>query len=263
MADKTDLIQNLKNIGLVEDEITVFISLTNSSEQSAYQVSKSTNIPRTSVYRILENLVDKKVVESIISNNGNKYRVIKPSKLGILTNEKKLELEKYEDSIEKIENYLQTLSPTLPKTQIRYYQGPEGIKQIMWNALKAETNCVGYSVFGRIEVVGKSFIDKYNKEFAARKITDKVIISKREINRVHEFVNKGSLHKTFDNIRVISNKNFYVAGDTTIYNNIYAVCFWKHGEIIGVEIENPEIVKVQRGIFETLWDIATPLKKLI
>lgn len=263
MADKMDIVQNLKNIGLNEDEIAIFISLSNEEEKSAHQISKATNIPRTSVYRTLENLIEKKLVESIISDNGNKYRVVKANKLEILKNEKRQEVEEFEHSISSIENYLQSLAPSLPKTQIRYYQGPEGIKQIMWNALKAEKDCVGYSIFGRIEVVGKAFIARYNEEFERRKITDKVIISKKEIGRVKDFVNKGSLHKSFVNIRVISNKNFYVSGDTMIYNNIYSVSFWKHGEIIAVEIENPEIVKVQRGIFETLWDISTPLNKLL
>jgi len=73
---------------------------------------------------------------------------------------------------------------------------------------------------------------------------------KTEDGDIHE------LRKKYQHTRVISKDKLYISGDITIYNNVFAVAYWKHGEVVGVEIENAELVKTQRSIFELLWEIA-------
>jgi hypothetical protein len=59
----------------------------------------------------------------------------------------------------------------------------------------------------------------------------------------------------------MSPEKLYVSGDTTIYNNTFAVAYWKQGEVVGVEIKNAELVKTQKSIFEQLWSLAEPLER--
>lgn len=118
---------------------------------------------------------------------------------------------------------------------------------------------VGYSIYGRKEIIGRQFLEKYTAEFNRRKLLDKVIINKKIITRVRKAL-KGIHQQTKENVRIIPDKDFYISGDTYIYNNIYAVNFWNKGEIVGVEIENPEIAKVQKSIFYSLWRRAKSLK---
>ena len=61
-------------------------------------------------------------------------------------------------------------------------------------------------------------------------------------------------------MRIIEKDHLTITGDTTIYNNIFSVMYWKQGEIVGVEIENPELVAMQKNMFEILWKIAKPFR---
>src|SRR5690606_5091074 len=107
--------------------------------------------------------------------------------------------------------------------------------------------------------VGEEFYNKYVEEFRFRKIRDRVIGNEDCLQYASGYVVKGKHQLNKDDLRILPKKTFYVSGDTSIYNNTYAVCWWDKGEVVGVEIENPELVKIQKSIFEILWGIAKPI----
>ena len=109
---------------------------------------------------------------------------------------------------------------------------------------------------------GRKFENRYSAEYKKRGLLDKVIVNKRVEKRLHKLIKQGSRSAPSESreLKAIENPNFYIYGDTYIYNNVYAVNFYDKEEIVGVEIENPEIVKVQKSIFDILWKIARPMK---
>lgn len=263
MVDNLDIKQSLLNLGLDDMESTVYMELVNSTGLTLLELTRRLDIPRTTLYRLCQGLCDKRFAEWVILENTRKVKAIRPERLDFLVAEQKGKLENTETSLKSLQDMLKQSAPNLPGTEVRYYQGKEGIQQIMWNALQAQDETLGYSVFGRIEVVGKAFTEKYNHEFYKRNLVDRVLINKKLIPRVAEFVHKGSLHgEDYDDIRVIDDDKFYIAGDTIIYNNVLAMSFWEHGEVVGVEIENPELAKIQKGIFEILWGIGMPVQEV-
>ena len=46
---------------------------------------------------------------------------------------------------------------------------------MLWNSLNANKEIVGYSVFGRAEVVGEKFMSQWVLEFKRRGLRDRVI----------------------------------------------------------------------------------------
>lgn len=223
------------------------------------QISKSTGIPRSTVYRICDRLVKRKLAEVVIDHRGRKVRAVDSQTLDYLIQDKEKEFNTRKDALEELKRFLEITVRNLPMTQLRYYKGRDGMKQLIWNTLRAEKSIVGYSVYGRRDIVGQKFIEKYVVEFKRRNLVDKVLVNKqilpdakRALREVHQ--------QSTDHIRVVNDTSFYISGDTYIYNNIYAVNFWDENEIIGVEIENPEIAKVQQSIFENLWKKAKLLE---
>ncbi len=263
MVDSNDIKQNLINLGLDENEVTVYIELLNSDSQSILEVSKAVNIPRTTVYRLCEKLVDKKFAEWIIHENSQRIKAVRPLHLKFLIEEKKTELEITENALTTLQSMISENINSLPKTEVRYYQGKEGLKQMIWNCLRAKKEVVGYSVYGRREVTGETFYTKYVEEFRLRKIKDRTVVNEEALNYIKGFMNPQQHQQNFDEIRFLPKSKFYVKGDISIYNNIYAVSLWREGEVVGIEIENPEIVKMQKSIFEILWGIAEPIGKYL
>lgn len=265
MVDSTDIQQNLKILGLSEEESIVYINLLNKTSAGILEISREVNIPRTNVYRICDELVKKKFAKWIVGDRGSNIEAVRPRHLDFLIKEKESELEGYANSLNSLQEMAQDIATKVPKTQVRYYQGKEGIKQIIWNTLKAKNEVFGYSEFGRIEVVGKAYYTKYVEEFKFRKIKDRAISNQKCLDYYVKYViGKENIHQIDkDNVKIIPKNIFYVSGDHSIYNDIYSMSYWKSNEVVGVEIQNPELVKLHKTIFELMWKLAEPVEKYL
>ncbi|MBI5452158.1 hypothetical protein HY945_01735 [Candidatus Gottesmanbacteria bacterium] len=147
-------------------------------------------------------------------------------------------------------------------TQVRYYHSASGYKQMMWNSLKAQKEHFGYSELGWSQIVGSKFMKRWMEEMIKRHIHDRVIINPRKETLDHlTRPGEGEFRKKYQETRILDEKQLYISGDTTIYNNTFAVAWWRHGEVVGAEIENLELVKTQKAIFELLWKQAEPIKQ--
>jgi len=260
MVDKFDIVKNLNILGLANEEAELYLLLTSKDSYSILELSKESHIPRTTVYRICQKLVEKKFAEWIVDEyNFKKIRAVRPSKLTSLIAETKSLLEIKEKSLQDLQAMIADTPSKIPSTQVRFYEGKEGMQQVMWNALSAEKETIGYSVYGRREVVGEAFNSKFVQEFRMRKLRDRTVINEEGREYLKKYFSPAWHQQNAGDIRFIPQKRFFIKGDITIYNNIYAVCFWREGEVVAFEVESPLFVQNQKSIFEILWGVAKPL----
>jgi HTH-type transcriptional regulator, sugar sensing transcriptional regulator len=74
------IVKGLKLIGLTDLEAKIYVKLLQMKEAKVSMLSKQTNVTRTQLYPLMENLVEKGIVEK----SGNKvliYKVIKTEEL--------------------------------------------------------------------------------------------------------------------------------------------------------------------------------------
>lgn len=261
MSDITGKNENLRQLGLSDLEATLYIYLSENIPSSALDLSRSLVIPRTSVYDTLTRLSEKGLVERVIVSKSTLYKASPISRFDSIISGEKEKITAMTNSLRLLQTQLKPRVGELKSTEVRYYQGAEGMRQMIWNCLRAKKEIVGYSVFGRVEVVGTKFYDHFVKEFASRSLGDRVIASptKRTMDYIFKDVKPGFHQLSFQNIRCLEEEDLYIAGDTMIYNNIYAVSYWHGNEVVGVEIENPDFVKHELSIFELLWKTAKPI----
>jgi sugar-specific transcriptional regulator TrmB len=271
MTDKIDNIAafqalegKLAVFGLSPMEARIYLALSNRTSQTVMQLSRILRIPRTSIYDNMQKLIERGLVERIVRYKSQEFRAYPLEILDTFIDKEKSYLENLTLSLDFLKTNIHKAGQlATPKTQVRYYHGPSGIRQMMWNALSAEKENIGYSVMGRREIVGGKFLHRFLEEFGKRNLTDRVLINPTK--HTIQYIRDGNLSlmgklANFERIRVIDEKQLKITGDTTIYNYVFAVMYWQEGEIVGVEIENPELVKMQKSMFEILWKIAKPLK---
>lgn len=262
MADSEEILSRIADFGLTKIEAGLYVLLQNRPPQTILQLSRLLEVPRTTIYDCVQKLSEMGLVERLIKYKTQQIQAAPLSSLDLLISKEKARLERLSGNLDFIKANLSIKNITGTQTQIKYYYGREGLRQIMWNALSAEKETIGYSEFGRAEVLGDKFVKDWITEFRARGLRDRVVINDSEkiLSHIKTNVLPGKHQMTLDDIRIIGADQFYVSGDTTIYNNIFAVCYWRQGELVGVEIENPELVKAQKSIFEILWSKALPIK---
>lgn len=261
----TQIYEKLTDFGIADIEAKIYLFLANREPQTVLQIAGALNLPRTSIYDHVQVLINRGLVERIMKYKSQAFRAHPLSILDSVIDQEKTRLENLSESLKFLKENITNISDIhTPITQVRYFHGASGIRQMMWNALSAKKETVGYSVMGRRAIVGDKFVKRFLEEFDKRKLIDRTLINPNP--ETLKYTSGGNLSlqgklTSFERIRTLPENTLKITGDTTIYNNIFAVMYWKKGEIVGVEIENTELVAMQKSMFEILWKLGKPIEK--
>ncbi len=238
-------IAKLEKIGLNLNEAKIYLALLELGQGQAGEISKKTQINRTTVYDSLERLIQNGLVVFVISANKKVFKPVAPK---ILLNQ----IEEKEGIIKEILPELEGLfAQSKEKEETNIYKGRKGIKSILDDILK----CKEYVAFGSsgkfLEIMQHDFIifQKRKKEL---KINSRVILS--ESSRKTETVKVA-----YANFKFIPNE-FSAPTTTFVYNDKTAIIVW--GETpVATLIKSKEVAKSYFNYFELLWKIASKISK--
>src|SRR5437016_4528640 len=126
----------LQNLGLSLEEIQIFNSLHKSGPISILQLSRLSGINRTKVYRLLDTLLNKGIIEEIVDDNRKLLKAADLDKLDFLLKEQEEKVKMMRELFPQV-SHLITLNRSLvqPGSKVLFYRGREGIKQMVWNTL--------------------------------------------------------------------------------------------------------------------------------
>ncbi len=256
MVDQT-ILTYLNRLGLEPEESQVYLALAEKNTLTAAQIAQETTIPKTTVYRRLENLKKLNLVEEIVDEYKRLFKPASPTVLDQLIRQKEEEIQTIKAALPKLVQTLIGQSGALDKeTKVVFYRGGEGIKQMLWNTLRAKKEIVGYTYRIMSDITGRKFAWKWNQEFNFLHLSGRDLYS-------DEFLKS---KKNPDNIepgnwdnwpsRYISPKILDIQHQMDIYNDVVGIYNWHEGEVFGVEIYNEKVAKMQKQIFDIVWKLA-------
>lgn len=159
------LTRNLINLGLTENEISVYLFLLESGRFGAGSIIKNTKLPRNSVYLALDSLADKKIIAKTNSKNTALFEAANPE-IFIDIEENKKNLAK------KLSLELKNLQKRASRN-IQIFEGMAGIMEARKKALELKPkDCIyllGGSKFGSTEEM-----EKYWRRFHNKRIKNKI-----------------------------------------------------------------------------------------
>ena len=115
----------LKKIGLTSNEVKTYIYLLKKGEVRAGIIAGETDINRSLMYRVLEELKKKGLISSVIKENRNYYRANDPKNIKRMIQEKEAEIE------ELIKNLSSIKKDEKDEMKIEVYSDIQGIKSIL------------------------------------------------------------------------------------------------------------------------------------
>jgi len=136
----------LKEIGLTEGEIKVYLLLLKKGSLKAGQISKETRLNRSHLYKILENLILKRLIFYSIIDNTKNFTITRPDRLKEIYDER---LNKFQEKEKDIKEFLKdikkiNLLPVETGFSVEVYEGVNEIKSILQDILnlkKGEKIC--------------------------------------------------------------------------------------------------------------------------
>ncbi len=249
----------LKSLGLEEKEITIYLTNLALGEVSIVPIVEKTQLPRTTVYHILERLNQERLIEIIETKTRRMYAPYPPRTILTRMREQK---EKLEEKIDNLEHSLPDLlqlysvSPFQPK--VRMYHGQE-VRQIFEDMTSSPIDKIEYvgETTNIVGVTGEAWLKKwiqkradlriksYSIRVEAEEVDDPMYGQSAKLNRTVRYAPPGFQAPT----------QIYIYGDSVALITTTAEGF-------GVIITSREYATTMRHWFKELWKISREARKV-
>ncbi|OGG02572.1 hypothetical protein A2Z33_02165 [Candidatus Gottesmanbacteria bacterium RBG_16_52_11] len=258
MANKIEP-TGLAAFGLSPRQESVYVSLLAGGPMTPLQLSRQSGLNRTTLYRILDSLLEMGLAEKMLDRKSARYTASPPDRLDFRITRMEADVARAREALPGLITRLSALTPpTASPTRVLHYRGREGLKQILYHTLESKTEVIGFGYGNWNDGVGRIFAEKLRSRVVERRIRAREILNSTE--SVKSFTRVPDYFKYYQN-RFIDPKILTITHDTYIYDDVFAFYHFFRGDIFGVEMVNSEITRTQKQIFDIIWEIARPSGK--
>lgn len=254
--NKQIITSKLEQFGLDAVEVGIYLNLLERGAKTPLDLSRETNINRSKIYRYLDRLKAKRLVEEADKGRGLTLNAASPDSLELLILEKEQQVRNQKDILPELIKELSSLSACGGKAgfEVKHYHGTEGLKQMLWNHLAAKKEILVFGYENRNNIAGKAFAETIRQEQVDRKIT-KIEIENVTDQGKYWYTNVANWGKYYRSRymppRILTIKQYLV-----IFNDTISILNWADGNKVGVEIANASFADMYRQIFHHYWEIA-------
>ena len=253
--NKQIITSQLAQFGLDEVEVQIYLNLLSGGAKTPLDLSRETNINRTKIYRYITRLQGKRLIEETDKGRGVRLKAASPDSLKLLLLEKEQQLVSQKEALPELLKELSSLPGGAPSGfEIKHYHGSEGLKQMLWNHLRAKKEILVFGFENRNNIAGKAFAETIRFEQVARKITK--IEIENATDQGNYWYTKVANWGKFYRSRYIPPKILDIRQYQVVFNDTLSILSWADGNKIGVEITNKSFADMYRQIFWKFWDIA-------
>ncbi len=240
-----EIFKELEGFDLTETEAKIYVLLLKLGSVKASDIIKKAQLHRTTVYDVLERLIEKGLASVIIKNDKKYFEATSPKKFLDKINEQRANLLEKEKSTKKIVSELEKIKiDKNEQSDVRIYYGKEGLKTVMGDIIIEGKDFIGYGGELRFKDILPRYIEIWAKERKKKKIYAKLIGS------------EGTEEPRWkmNELRDVS-KDYFSPASTLIYGNKVAIILVENPILI-IQIESKKIADSYRAYFNLLWKIA-------
>lgn len=262
MKDEALLRSYLFKLGLSVDAAKLYIALIRYGAQSISELSRNSRIERTRVYRTLPEL-DSAGLVHIRSDGSSQVISANPfDNVHVLLSKREQELDDLRRYTPRVAMALRELASTAPKSDVKVYRGAEGIKQMLWNETKADTELLSVLTRGTQVYTKQKFFDRWVRACNDRGLSARSIVSNDFTQSLDEWRSRHESERlaTWTG-RSVDQDTFKIEHDMIIYDNVVGYFSWDDGDVFGIEIHNQVVASMQRQFFELLWGMAQEINR--
>lgn len=249
------LINQTKKLGLNNLEAKVYAVLLETSPAGASFIAKKCGLVRSSVYLVLNTLIDKGLVGTTYRNNIKQFTALNLSALQEIVDKEQEKIKEKNEAIEALRTFVKSKAvPEINIPSISFFEGVAGLRVMLFNLLRSAQDGVEMLVVRDADVVKLDW--KFILEDKWQKIKEeKGIKTKLLINDAPEEHHRSAFYKKFKDISVkflpkdasVEKFMFILVGDT--------VCFlsMEQNNLVGVKISNEHMAKNFSRLFGVMW----------
>ncbi len=157
--------KELQDLGLNDKESAVYLALLSVDNDSVVDLSKKTNINRTTIYPILESLMNKGLVSEVKVDKKVRFAAESPERLLTFVDKQKLMFEERSERVKDLIPKLRTVQrESGERPVVKIYEGKEGAFNAAANSFENDSDDgFSYAVYSK-DLLNEMFNDKDRKK---------------------------------------------------------------------------------------------------
>ncbi|MDO8471530.1 MAG: helix-turn-helix domain-containing protein [bacterium] len=242
-----------QNLGLSDKEAAVYIAILELGESTVNPIAQQSGIKRTSIYYFIDHLVELGLIEVAVIRNRKHFKARSPEYLSVLQQRR---LQEVQDAMPQ---FMSLFNVSTNKPRISYFEGPEQVRQIMWEELRHKEIRFIWPLKEVVEMIGGSnFMAKLIRQLREKQVHVKTLRFPDQ-----EVAYEGSVNTPRETWREIR----YVKPGITfpmaigIYDQDTVAFISSKKEGYGILIESAELGAAMIYLFEMFWSQAKPQPK--
>jgi len=238
----------LKNFGLSEKEIAVYLSLIELGPSSVRDISAKSKVNRGTSYDILKSLINLGIV-TYYNKEAKQYFIAEPpEKLLSAIDQKKENLDEVRGNIEQSLPLIKTLFEKQGgKPSVKLYEGTKGIRQILEDVLQSAEK--EYYLYSSSTAEDRKNIYSDMPDFSKKRIAKKINV------KIISLGQGGELAGLDERKQMPVNTNEIKSTHEIIYaGKVAHISLDDKENPVGIVIQNQAIYETQKVLFEFNWN---------
>tara|TARA_Y100000031_G_C8253435_1_gene401781 strand:- start:5065 stop:5808 length:744 start_codon:yes stop_codon:yes gene_type:complete len=240
----------LKQIGLTDSEIKVYLALLELGSSKKAPIVKKSKISSSKVYEVIDKLIDKGLASYVIKNKVKHFNAAPPSRIKNYLKQKEKTLKQQKREFDKLLPSLELRQTLTQKgSDAEIYKGWKGMTTVYNDLLESLRRGDKYYIFGASKGIDtkkvKSFYSRFNKKAEKKKLKAHIIFNENARGNIPN-VEKKSKVKYLDQT---------TPSEILIYKNKTAIVLLEKEPLI-ILIRGESIARSFRSYFNVMWMMA-------
>lgn len=238
------LISTLKQLGLSEKQAKIYLACLELGETSVKEMALKSGIKRTTIYDIIDDMLNAGYVRTTTKGKKIKYLATEPEELAILIKKREALLKQILPELNSLNNVGGGLKP-----KIWFFEGEEGLRTVYNDLLKYPgTKVYGWASEDMERVLGEEWCMNYVTRRAGKKIEENLIFPITDVMEKYKEGDKKYLRKS----KIVDPKKYKLNIEINIYEKRIAIM--SGHDKMGIIIESQPIAETMKLIFKMCWD---------
>lgn len=251
-----DIEKQLEILGLSDKEVKTYLSLLQLGSSNAHKIAKEADLERTTIYKILDQLVEKGLAMKNLVGKRQHYTAEPISALELFFDKKKSALDLALPFLGAMQGNKSN------KPTVRYYDTADGMRKVITETLNAKEKLRRDMAFvdNVVDLFGQRFVRNHVDQRVKKKIHVQSLRRDPKVSKLAKdwYLTKDN-KKMLREIRYLDAKFKFEPFIMTYDHRVNIFSSTK--EHFALVIESAEFAQAMKTLFDIAWSIATPAKK--
>lgn len=251
-----------EKLGFKKEHSDVYLTLLESGVMPAGNLAKRLSMPRSTLYGLLNDLVQGALVVQSEKENVKLWQAVDPEIIKTIINDKINSLENTRNNFDNVLTKLKTSQKTdFVSPKFNYFEGAEEMKTMLKNVLLYDNlhTELCWPVKDMIKVVGEDFLNEFNKKRIRNNIHIRVIWPMEKTGDISKDIFLAPGKEVKREVRIAPDGVDFSMGYWAYGNKVIFMSSKK--ENFGFIVESRELRMLLKTQFEILWNISKPIKE--